>query len=561
MILGIIVLVFITRLYVVQIMHGDEFAQRAERQYVSTSAAPFDRGSIFFTRKDGTLLSAATVTRGFVLAINPTQIQNPEDVYTQLSEYVELDRDDFLARAGKTEDPYEELAHRIPEEVGEAVRALDIPGVLLVRETWRYYPGNERAAHTLGFLAYQGDELAGRYGIERSYEEVLDRESNALYVNFFAEVFANLGSIIFDRGATQEGNVVTTLEPNVQIELEEILAGIESQWGSKSTGGIIMHPETGAIYALGARPTFDANAFEESGIEAFKNPLIENIYEFGSIIKPITMAIGIDSGAITPETTYVDAGSLRIDGAVISNFDGEARGEVPMQEVLSQSLNTGVAFIVEETGTQTFKRYMEDLHFGEETGIDLPNEARGLTGNLESPRLLEYVTASFGQGVAVSPINAARSLAAVANGGTVVTPHVAQEVRRASGLRTQLTPESKEKVFDATTTEAVTRMLVEVVDEALAGGDVAIPSMSVVAKTGTAEIPSPDGGYYDDRFLHSFFGYFPAYEPEFLIFLYTVEPQGVRYASETLTTPFMDLVKFLTNYYDVSPDRVYESIS
>lgn len=540
-------------------MYGDEFKARAERQYVSALVAPFDRGSVFYTRKDGTQISAATLASGFTLAINPSQIDNPEEVYQRLSAYVEITEDAFLFRANKENDPYEEILQEVPEELGRSIIEEDIEGVILVRDRWRYYPGNERAAHTIGFVAFDGDERVGRYGLERYYEDVLSRSSKSLYVNFFAEVFANLGSIIFDRDTQREGHVVTTIEPTVQGQLEEALVDIEETWGSTATAGIIMHPKTGAIYAMAARPTFDLNTFEEANSGAYKNPLVENVYEFGSVFKPITIAAGIDDGAVTEESTYVDRGSITVDGARVSNFDGKARGEVPLQEILNQSLNTGVAYVVQEMGKDAFKKYLEKLRIGEETGIDLPNETEGLVSNLESPRELEFVTASFGQGIAITPIGMARALAAVANGGVLIQPHVATEIRHPSGLITNLGWGLDERVFSEETSRTVTRMLTTVVDDALRGGTVKIDSLSVAAKTGTAQIASPDGGYYDDRFLHSFFGYFPSYDPEFLIFLYTVEPQGARYASETLTNPFMDLVRFLSNYYDIEPDRLYES--
>lgn len=540
-------------------MYGEEFKARAERQYVSALVAPFDRGSIFYTRKDGTHISAATLASGFTLAINPTEITDAESVYEKLSQYVEITKDAFLFRAGKEKDPYEEILQEVPEEIGRKILEEDIPGVILVRDRWRYYPGNERAAHTIGFVAFDGDEQVGRYGLERYYEDVLSRNSKSLYVNFFAEVFANLGSIIFDRESAREGHVVTTIEPTVQGQLENVLRDVEQEWDSEAVAGIIMHPKTGAIYAMAALPTFDLNTFEEAGVSSYKNPLVENVYEFGSVFKPITVAAGIDSGAVTESTTYVDRGTLTVDGARISNFDGEGRGEVLLQEVLSQSLNTGVAFIVQKMGKGVFKKYLEDLRVGEETGIDLPNEIKGLTSNLDSPRELEFVTASFGQGIALTPIGMTRLLAAVANGGVLVQPHVATEIRHPSGLITNLGWGLEERVFSEETSRTVSRMLTKVVDEALLGGTVKIDALSVAAKTGTAQIASPDGGYYEDRYLHSFFGYFPSYDPEFLIFLYTVEPKEVRYASQTLTTPFIELVRFLSNYYDIEPDRLYES--
>lgn len=193
---------------------------------------------------------------------------------------------------------------------------------------------------------------------------------------------------------------------------------------------------------------------------------------------------------------------------------------------------------------------------GEETGIDLPSEVPGNINNiLNSPRDVEYATASFGQGVAQTPVEMVKALGALANEGKVVTPHLVRAVKLESGIEKKLSWGGEERVFSKEATLATTRMLVNVVDDKLDGGKVKIPEMSVAAKTGTAQVAGPGGKYYENLYLHSFFGYFPAYEPRFIILLYTREPQGVQYASETLTHPFMELTQFLINYYELPPDR------
>ena len=551
-----IALVLIFRLYQVQVTHGQDYRASAEKQYVRTVGDLFSRGSLFFTTRHGERVSAATMKTGFLLSVNPSALVDREKAYEQLSAVVPIDKELFLKRTEDTTSSYAEVASQLTREQGAAVDALALPGVTLFRDRWRYYPGDSLAAHTVGFIAYDGDTLAGRYGLERYYDYALLRENDRLSVNFFAEIFSNIGNSIFNTDDEKAGDIVTSLEPTVSRTLESELKAVYAKWNSALTGGIILSPRTGAVYALGVEPSFNLNDRSGAGIEQFVNPLVESVYEMGSIIKPLTMAAGLDAGVITPSSTYDDAGYLELDGYTLRNFDGKGRGTVPMQEVLSQSLNTGAAYIAGQMGGKRFGDYFKKLGLGNETGIDLPSEGHGLISNLDSPRKLEYANASFGQGIAMTPIETARALATLGNGGVLVTPHIAQKIVYPDGSEHDILFPDDGRVYGEKATEETTRMLVEVVDTALRGGIYKMEHHSVAAKTGTAQIANPaGGGYYNDRFLHSFFGYFPAYDPQFLIFLYTVEPGNVRYASETLTEPFINITKFLINYYDIPPDR------
>lgn len=550
-----VALLLFAKLYLVQIVRGGEYSEKADRQYSRPDVELWDRGSIFFMTKDGGAVSAATLKGGFLLSIVPKYITDPEGTYEQLGKFISIDRESFLAKAKKAGDPYEEIANRVPPDVAESITALELPGVTLYRERWRYYPGVTLAAHLLGFIGFDGDLRTGRSGLERYYEDVLSRNTATLYRNFFAEIFSGAKKAVGPERS--EGDIITTIEPTVEQYLENTLAKLEEEFKAKRAGGIIMDPKTGRIYAMALSPTFDPNASGKvSDASLFTNSLVENVYEMGSIIKPITMAAGLDAGVVTATTTYYDNGFLTLNNKTITNFDGKGRGRVNMQEVLSQSLNTGAATVALRLGKDRFREYFKKFGFGQETGIDLPGEAQGLVRNLESGRDIELVTASYGQGIALTPIQTVRALASLGNGGYLVTPHVVSKIDYRVGTSRTVSDFERVQVLRPETSTEITRMLVEVVDTALLEGAYKMPNHRIAAKTGTALIANPKGGgYYEDRFLHSFFGYFPAYDPQFIVFLYVVEPQGVQFASHSLTVPFMRIAKFLINYYEVAPDR------
>ncbi len=549
-------LVIICKLFWVQIIRNDLYSQKSENQYSNSVSNIFDRGSIFFESKDGVKIGAATVKEGYILAISPKILKNANSVFDTLSEYIKIDKETFIEKANKTDDPYEEIQKKVEKSVGESILNLKIPGVILSKDTWRTYPGDYTAAQSIGLIGYDDkNNVAGRYGLERYYESTLSRNSQGIKTNIFAEIFSEIKNTVFS-DTKNEGDVVISIEPTVQNYLEKTIEEIQTKWKSDSVGAIIMDPNTGSIYALASRPTFNPNNLKDiKDPKVFSNPLIEDVREMGSIIKPLTMATGIDSGAIKSDSTYNDTGSMELNGKKISNFDKKARGVISMPEVLMQSLNIGAATIALKVGHDNFTKYFKSLGLGELTGIDQPNEQKGITKNLESTRDVEIATASYGQGIALTPIETVRALSTLANGGMLIVPHIAKKIEYVDGSSKTI-ENSSIRIFKKETTDDVTRILVKLVDTALKKGKVKMDHYSIAAKTGTAQIANPASkGYYDDRYLHSFFGYFPAYNPRFIVFIYHVYPKNVEYSSETLTDPFIQITKFLINYYELPPDR------
>jgi len=554
-IIFLVALILLTKLFFLQVLRNEAFASRADRQYVTPIENIYNRGSILFMTKDKELVSAASISSGFKITINPRAIKNPEEAFNVLNQIISLNKEEFLAKAIK-DDPYEEIAFRQSKEVADKISELKIPGVSVFKERWRFYPGNELASRAIGLVAFDADKQTGRYGLERSYNHILERQADKLYINFFAEVFANLSQLVFEK--EKPGNVVTSIEPSVQGVLEEQLAGIIKKWNSNFAGGIILNPKNGEVYAMAHLPQINLNDFSKvRDVSLFGNPIVESVFEFGSVIKALTMAAALNEGKVTADTKYDDKGFIVVGKETINNFDKKGRGVTNMQEVLNQSLNTGAVFAMQKLGRDKFRKYFFDFGLKERTGVDLPSEVKNLVSNLEGNQDVEYATASFGQGIATSPISAARAFSALANGGTLVTPHLVtkidfddlpdKEIKKTASPNQIIKPE---------TAEEITRMLTVVFDKSINKTDSLLKRYNIAAKTGTAQIAKEQGGgYYEDKHLHSFFAYFPAYNPEFLVLLYTKDPKGARFASETMAGPFMNIAKFLISYYEIPPDR------
>ncbi len=549
-----IVVILIAKLGYLQIAEGATYRDKADAQYL-IPATGFDRGTIFFQEENGQTIAAATVVPDYTLAVDPSKVTDASGLADQLLQFVSFDRADFMTRMGHVGSQYEEIAKHLTDKQIQGIKTINSKAIILEKDKKRFYPGGQTAAQVLGFVGSNGETVSGRYGLEKYYNETLSRQGSSGAASFFADLFLKSGATLLTN-QENEGDILTTIEPSVQGFLERVLEkDVREKYSAVSASGIIMDPNTGAIYAMASTPTFDPNNFSKvSDISVFKNPLVSGLYEMGSIMKPLTMAAALDAGVVTPKTTYDDKGFLIINKQRIENYDGRGRGVVPMQIILNDSLNTGAIFLMYQLGRDRFRDYFKAYGLGEKTGIDLPDESTGDIRNLESPRDVEYATASFGQGISVTPIEMIRALSVLANGGVLVTPHIVTRTEYTLDPPRIFVQGPERRVIKKETSVAITQMLTNVVDQALMGGTLKMKHYGIASKTGTAQLVE-NGVYSKTDYLHTFFGYFPSSNPRFIVYLQVKSPRGEEYASHTLSMPFMQIANYLINYYNIPPDR------
>ena len=554
--IGIFACIILLRLFFLQVTQKEQYQAQASRQQGISLLSELRRGGIFFKDSDGMLVPAAVTHRTYNLVGNPRLIENSEYLLEKLTAIVpDMRRDDLTQQLSDKERSYVLFAKNIEKETSLRITEEKLMGIWIEEEEQRIYPSSAMASQVLGFVGFDGNDRTGQYGIEQQYENALLGKSNVAEKQTFRNKILAAGQDFLPKKQSGQ-DVILTIDPNIQSYAEGLIKKIATQWHAKSAGVLVIQPKTGAIIAMESTPSFDPNTYGTvSEYNVFLNPIIQNLFEMGSIMKPITMAAGLDARAITEKTTYHDVGFLKIADATIKNFDGKGRGTVTMYDILDKSLNTGAVFIMRQLGMRAFRDYVERFGLGELTGIDLPHEIEGNMVNLKNGGEVEYATASFGQGIAVTPLGLTTALSAVANGGNLMRPYIVQRIMDGKKIVYEAKPTIRRRVISKEVSEIVTRMLVQVVDATLGGGKARLTGYSIAAKTGTAQIPNIHTSGYSDYYLHTFFGYGPAFDPKFFILLYLEQPTGVRYASQTLTEPFHNLSEFIVSYYKIPPDR------
>ena len=505
------------------------------------------RGEILFQDKDHKLFAAAVTKKAPFLFSISKDIPDAEAYAEVLTDIVGVDQDELFSRLSKHDDPYELLKRKLTDAEVEKVKDLALEGVIIGQEERRYYPLGSIGAQILGFVSYDASSQ-GQYGVEQYFQEVLKGKNISVPSRSFTSYFFPQRS---------KTSIILTIDPKVQNFVERSMDAVREQWNADSAFFVVMDPQTGKVIAMRGSPSFDPNQFHEvSDLRVFLNPIIASVFEVGSVMKSLTMSSALDKGAVSPQTTYYDRGKVQVGSKVIENFDAKERGVQTMGQVLEQSLNTGSIFAMQKLGKENFYSYLKNFGLDEKTGIELPGEVSGSLEGISDPRReVEFATASFGSGISVTPLAFTRALAVLANGGKLMKPYVVDRVIEDGKVISKTEPQVVRQVISPQTSQTITKMLSDVVEHTLAGGKVRMSGYTIAAKTGTAQLPLSDGKGYSSDFTHTFFGYFPATRPRAVIFLGLIRPHGIRYASQSLSPVFVDITKFMLNYYDIPPDN------
>ena len=422
----------------------------------------------------------------------------------------------------------------------------------------RYYPQGELASHLIGFVTSNSERNA-YYGVEHYYDRFLQVQSgigltertSAKVDDLSADVSRFLPSIA-------SKDLVLTIDRAVQWIIEdELRSGIEFYRARRGTI-IVMEPKTGAILGMANWPAFNPNQYDNSNTELFRNPAISEQYEPGSIFKVITFAAGLDTNIIEPEMQFADTGQYNIGGRVIQNSNRGAAGYVSATQALARSINVVTAQIADQVGIKEFYRYVRRFGFGKATEIDLAHEVTGL---LKAPgsddwSISDLGTNSFGQGIAVTPIQMVSAVGAVANQGRLMRPYIVQE-RIYNGQVQTTKPTVVHNALSAESANTLTTMMVDVVN--YGAQNAIVPNYTVAGKTGTAEIPDATG-YSEDETIVSFVGFLPADDPQVVILIKMDRPDPAisQWAAYTAAPIFRRVAYRIVEQLNIPPNAAPE---
>ncbi|MDM8519290.1 penicillin-binding protein 2 [Anaerolineales bacterium HSG6] len=527
-----------------QVVEHHRFVAMAEAEHRNEILIAPRRGEI----RDGAGYLLATDIIQYDISASPKIISDPQDVAQRIAPLLDMPVEQ-LAETLSGDEIWIPLVKEVPQAAGESLLEWDIVGIKAEARTKRIYPEGALASHLLGFVNGNG---YGFYGVEGYYDIML--RGTPGYQKGERSPFGELIPLAAsDLVSPKSGpTLYLTIDRGVQHFIEEEIERTVDMYQAQRGSVVVLQPKTGQILGMANFPTYDPNLYAQTDEKLYANPAVSEQYEPGSVFKIISMAAGLDANVVLPETMLYDGGAIEVGGRVIYNWDRQSHDMVDMTDVLAKSLNVGMAQIAVALNKDRFYTYIKRFGFGRLTETDLASEG---PGTLKTPKDSTWHESdlganSFGQGIAVTPLQVASAVSAVANKGLLMKPYAVQRIVD-DERDIEVKPVVIRRAISAQTANTLTGMLVEALDRA--ESKARVPGYRVAGKTGTAEIPIP-GGYHPTLTLASFVGYLPADDPELVILVIIDRPTISRWGSKTAAPTFRRIAEQLVVLLNIPPD-------
>lgn len=539
----------ISRLFYWQVVRAQELAALGQAQYGKQVVLTAERGEI--RTSDGFPIAANKLN--YLVFANPKQIRDKKDTVAKQLAPLISEEEATISALLSVDKFWVSLKPRVENNTKEAIEKLKLPGVGFEEQAVRFYPEGSMAAQLLGFVGKDEDgSPKGYFGLEGFYDRQLRGKDGLATVINDATGKPILAKMNRGSGKIDGRSINLNVDRTIQYLLDRDLKGGIYKYGAVGGMAAIMDPKTGGILAMSSFPSFDPRSYQEYSDHVYKNPFITNTYEPGSTFKPLIMSAAIDAGLVTPETKCsICAGPVEIGGYEIKTWNNEYTANQTMTDVILHSDNTGMVFTGRLLGLDRLISYIKKFGIGEMTGIDLQGEETPTLRPRDDWYPIDLATATFGQGITVTPIELLTAFSAVANEGKRMEPHIVKSIETADGEKIEIKPKVLSKPISPKTATVMTEMMVTAVDKGESKW--AKPKgYRIAGKTGTAQIPV-EGHYDPNKTIASFIGFAPADDPKFLMVVILDRPSTSIYGAETAAPIFMTVAKNLLDYYNIQP--------
>ncbi|WP_233541701.1 penicillin-binding protein [Mitsuokella sp. AF33-22] len=537
-ILGALFGVMVLRYAWLQLVQGDNLAQRMREQVGSDFAIQSPRGTIL--DRNGREMAVSVMTKS--LYVDPNHVKDPDELAANLAPLINMPEQEILDDinvGGGFVWIKRRMEHDEYEQVRAMIRENEYTDCLGFRdEAKRYYPNDMLAANVIGFV---GTDDKGLDGIEQGLDSLLKGEVKEKFLTTDRQNRPILDSIFSSQRSYQGEyckSVELTLDSSIQFIVEQELDRAMAENNPKGITCVVMDPKTGEILAMASRPSYNPNRFWDYQPEVWKNKAVSFIYEPGSTFKSVVAAAALQEKVVSPNQVFVDPGYVMVSGRRIQNWSGTSFGTVTFTDVVKQSLNTGFAQVGLRLGAHKLTEYAKLFGFGTPTGIELPGEESGLLFNPDDMRDSDTATMSIGQSIAVTPLQLVTAMSAIANDGVLLKPHIVKTITNADG---SVYEEKGTTEVRRTIESATDKTLVGLLEQVVASGGgkkAAVKGYRIAGKTGTAQKIRPDGtGYMDGRYIASFCGFAPVEDPRVTVLVIIDDPGTGNYYGGQIAAP------------------------